>query len=316
MSKAIKTALITGGNGNLGRLVGERLLNAGASIVKFDIPGSEPDSTVEGETIVTGDVRDQALLESLIIEHKPDAIIHLASLLSGSSEADTVSAWEINATASFHLLRMAHEHKVGMFFFASTLATYGAGVPDPLPEETAQWPDLFYGATKVAVERLGVYYKLKHGMDFRCLRFPLVLSPYAPPTAMTAYPSHAFKAAIAGESSFTFPVNRGTGMSTLFIDDVIKSIIEITAADRARLKQHVYSLHSYFVSAEMVADSIKEKYPEFVCEYEPVDAVEHMLSSLPDVLVDQHARDDWGWQPDFDYARTAATMFELFTRSS
>ena len=151
-------------------------------------------------------------------------------------------------------------------------------------------------------------------MDFRCLRFPLVISPYAPPAALTAFPSHAFKAACNGEKHFTFPVNADTGMSTLFLNDVVKSIIEIMATDRANIKQHAYSLHSYFVSSRMVADAILQKYPDMEFSYEPVEAVEFMLSSLPEVLIDQNARNDWGWHPDFDFEKSADNMFELFSR--
>ena len=88
MSNTINKALITGGNGNIGRLVGEQLLRRGIEVVKFDIPGTEPESVESGETVVVGDIRDQALLRGLIEEHRPDTIYHLASLLSGSSEAN------------------------------------------------------------------------------------------------------------------------------------------------------------------------------------------------------------------------------------
>lgn len=309
-------ALITGGNGNLGALVAQRLLENGTRVVKFDIPGTEPETVRENETVVVGDIRDTDLLRKILVEHKPATIYHLASLLSGSSEADPEAAWEINANSSFWLLRLADELQVKKFFFASTLATFADGVVDPMPEDQQQWPNLIYGVTKVAVERLGVYFKLRHGMDFRCLRFPLVISPYAPPAALTAFPSHAFKAACNGETSFTFPIDADTGMSTLYLDDVVKSIVEYTAVDQSRLKHHVYSLHSYFVNSRMVADSIRSKYPDMQFEFQPVAAVDEMFSSLPDVLIDQNARDDWGWQPDFDFAKSADTMFDLFSKNT
>ncbi len=309
----MKTALVTGGSGNLGRLLSRQLRSRGVQVVQFDIPEAEPQDKDADEVIVSGDVRDSALLEKLIMEHKPDAIFHLASLLSGTSEADIEMAWQVNATASFDLMRLALANDVGQFFFASTLATYGAGVADPLPEDEPQWPDLFYGATKVAVERLGVYFKLKHGLDFRCLRFPLVLSPFAPPGALTAYPSHAFKAACNGETSYVFPVSGHIGTSTLFIDDVISSIVNYNWADKNKLNRHAYSLHSYVMRGDMVEEAIKKRFPDFNARYEPVAAAEHMLGGLPDVVDDSHARADWQWSPDYDFDGTAAKMFELFS---
>lgn len=309
----MKKALVTGGSGNLGRLLSRSLRSRGTGVVQFDIPAAEPANKDPEEFIVSGDVRDTALLEKLIKEHKPDAIFHLASLLSGTSEADIEMAWQVNATASFDLMRLAMANDVGQFFFASTLATYGAGVSDPLPEDEPQWPDLFYGATKVAVERLGVYFKLKHGMDFRCLRFPLVLSPFAPPGALTAYPSHAFKAACNGETSYTFPVSGHIGTSTLFIDDVISSIVNYNWAEKAKLNRHAYSLHSYILSGDMVEEAIRGRFPGFKANYEPVAAAEHMLGGLPDVVDDAFARADWQWKPEYDFDKTAEKMFELFS---
>ena len=189
----MKKVLITGGNGNLGHLVAQRLSATGVEIVRFDLPGTEKHGP---GAEVLGDIRDRDLMRDVFDTHQPDAIIHLASLLSGSSETDLDATWEINATASFTLMRLAQDRKLsGPFVFASTIGTYGPNAGEPLPEDAEQWPDGFYGATKVAVERMGVYFKANHGLDFRCLRFPLVFSPFAPASAVTAYPSHAFKAA-------------------------------------------------------------------------------------------------------------------------
>ena len=84
------------------------------------------------------------------------------------------------------------EHGVQRFFFPSTSATYGSALPDPLPEDHPQWSDNIYGATKVAVERVGNYFALSRGLDFRSVRLPIMLSPFAPPAAVSAYASHVF----------------------------------------------------------------------------------------------------------------------------
>ncbi len=310
MNSSTGTALITGGNGNLGRLVAKRLLVEGTHVVKFDIPGTEPDHVHPNESIVIGDIRDRAQLEALLAEHKPDTIYHLASLLSGSSEADHQAAWSINATASFHLLELAIQFGVRQFFFAGTTASYGGDLADPLPENTEQWPENIYGATKVAVERLGVFYKKKNNLDFRVLRFPMVISPFAPPTAVTAFPSHAFKAAIEGRE-LILPVTPQAGMSTLFLDDVVDSIVDHCKAPRERLTRHAYNLHAYFLSAEMVVNAVLQRYPNFQYRYEPDETVTGLFTMWPDVVVDDSARADWDWLPKYDFEKTVEKMFEL-----
>lgn len=305
----MKKVLITGGNGNLGHLVSQRLAATGVEIIRFDLPGTEKDGP---GAQVLGDIRDIALLRDTFGSHQPDAVIHLASLLSGSSEVDLDATWEINATASFKLMRLAQDQKLpGPFVFASTVGTYGPNAGDPLPEDAEQWPDGFYGATKVAVERMGFYFKVNHGLDFRCLRFPLVISPWAPPSAVTAYPSHAFKAAAEGRP-YTFPVSREVGMSTMFLHDVVRSIAEIATADRERLTRPAYNLHSFFASAGDVEDAIKTRWQGFECTYEPHPVLDARMRDRPKQIIDESAAQDWDWAPEYDFQKAAEAMFDLF----
>lgn len=311
---AFSTTLITGGNGNLGRLIADQLLELGVRVVKFDIPGTEPGTTRDGETIVIGDIRDTDSVRKLFEQHQIDSVVHLASLLSGSSAADPVAAWEINANASFQLLQLASEFKVKQFFFASTMATFGGKVPDPLPEDAPQWPTNLYGATKVAVERAGVYFKENHGLDFRCLRFPLVFSPFAPASAVTAFPSHAFKAASDPDYSsvFTIPVEPHVGVSSMLLNDVITGTIRFMLADKTQLTQHAYTLHGYFVSAQDVVQEIQRRVPGFQAEFVIDQTVNELLSSWPNVVIDDAARKDWGWAPEYDFKRSADWLMDYY----
>jgi len=198
----VKKVLITGGNGNLGRLLATDFEARDISVVAFDLPNEETrsDNFAGKRTFIEGDIRDTDRLAEILNDHQPDAIIHLASLLSGSSEANPQLAWEVNATASIDLMHLAKQRCAGPFVFASTMATYAPDHQKVLPEDAAQWPDNVYGATKVAVERMGVWLKKSANFDFRCLRFPMVLSPFSPPGALTAYPGHACNAAVKGDA--------------------------------------------------------------------------------------------------------------------
>ncbi len=311
------TALITGGNGNLGRLVGERLKEQGVRVIKFDIPGTGSsqrvmDQSDDNEVVVQGDVRDVGLLRETMERYRPDTIFHLASLLSGSSEADIQMAWEVNASASFQLMQLAMEFKVGRFFFASTLASYGEVEESPMVQDFPQWPSNLYGVTKIAVERLGVYFKLKHGVDFRCLRFPLVLSPFAPKAAVTAYPSHALRAAF-NQSSFVFPVSANISVSTIFLDDVVDSIVQFTAADRDALTQHAYSLHAYCLSTTMVIDAARKRFPGFEYRHEIIGSVEELIGGWPSAIDDEVAKKDWEWNPAYDFEKSVMQLFQMFS---
>ncbi|MFT5113150.1 MAG: threonine 3-dehydrogenase [Parasphingorhabdus sp.] len=295
----MKKMFITGGNGNLGRLLADRMLTHGIEVIRFDLPGSFVGDPTDGQIIEFGDVRDTELLQQLFSKHQPDSVCHLASLLSGSSESDLQISWEINATASFQLLQLSMQHKVDRFLFASTIATYGDVSENPMSEDYPQWPHSMYGATKVAVERLGHYFKVKHGLDFRCLRFPLVISPFAPKTAVSAYPSHALLAAAKGES-FVFPVSADTGISTMFLGDVIDSMEQFLLADSSCNRRPVYNVDSYYMTAQMAADAITAAFPDFTYSFEPVANVDALIAGWPDRVDNSPAQQDWGWQASCD----------------
>ena len=305
-----KTALVTGGNGNLGRLVAQNLEAMGTRVVSFDLPGSEGPHCDPRHAVVLGDMRDQSLLEDTLATHKPDVVIHLASMLSGSSEANPELAWDVNASSSIRLMRHCLDRNIGPFFFASTAATYGPDLASPVALNTPQWPENIYGATKVAVERMGVYLKLKQGFDFRCLRFPMVLSPSAPAGAMTAYPSHAIAAAARGDT-FVMPVAPDTGMSTLYLNDVTRSIVEICSAERAALTQHAYNLHSYMFTAQELVEAIQSRFPGFSCTFTSGSPTDDLILRWPDVFDDSAARADWGWAPHYDFDATIGALVQF-----
>ena len=194
--------LITGAAGNLARQLMDELIGRGKHTFGIDLV---PAPTGQQGNWRQMDITDRESLAGLLAEFQPECILHMASLLSMSSAADPPRAWEVNASAAVALMELAVEHGVQRFFFPSTSATYGGALPDPLPEDHPQWPDNIYGATKVAVERVGTYFALSRGLDFRSVRLPIVVSPFAPPAAVSAYASQVFAAAARGEPFTSAP---------------------------------------------------------------------------------------------------------------
>ena len=310
-----KTALITGGNGNLGRLVAKQMYAKGINVLCLDLPGTELTNEKNSKNIFLGDICDLDLLNNILKKYRPQAIFHLASLLSGSSETNLKSAWSTNATASLNLMQAAIDCEVNFFFYPSTIATYGSNTEDPLPEDFMQWPENMYGVTKVAVERFGSYLKKTCGFDFRCLRFPMVLSPFAPLSAKTAYPSHACRAAVLGDQ-FNFPVSKETGMSCMFLDDVIRSIFEISHAPQECIKSNAYNLHGFHFTAQQLSDKLKQIYPSFEYSFEVEPDVEKLVKGWPNEVISNSARLDWNWAPEFNFETSISSMLKSLTQGS
>ena len=301
--------LVTGATGNLARRFITELREYGlrGRACRFVLTDLQAGLDAGADEFVAADLADAGGLRRLVAAHRPDVIAHFGSLLSGACEQNLERAWQINGTASLTLLESAADLPGCVFFFPSTGATYGPGSPDPLPEDAPQWPLNFYGVVKVAIERAGVYLHGKRGLDFRCLRFPMVLSPSAPATAVSAYASRAFVEARSARP-FVFPVSPDTGISTIYVKDVITGIRRLLEAPRARLNRSVYNVHAFAPTAADIAAAIRCHVPGFTSTFKPDPFVDGLLRAWPRVHRDDSARADWSWAPRYDLAATAADL--------
>ena len=66
-----QTALITGGNGNLGRLVAQQLSAKGIDVLCLDLPETEQKNETFYKNIFLGDVCDQDLVNSCLLYTSP-----------------------------------------------------------------------------------------------------------------------------------------------------------------------------------------------------------------------------------------------------
>lgn len=310
-----RTYLITGGGGNLSRQLASQLVADGDQVILFDVVEQTPDTRIDGCPYVRGDLREADRVDEVIKNHRPDVLLHMASLLSGKCEQDRTLGWQTNVMGGFNVFEAALRHQVQEVFFPSSLASFGGHLPDPLPEDIPQWPDGLYGVSKVACERLGNYYHSRHGMDFRGLRLPIVLSRFGPAGAASSYASRAFVESVRS-GHYSFKVNPTTAAGTVYVRDALEAIKQLVKAPAGALKRRVYNIHAIAPTAQQIATAIQARLPKVQISFDPDPQIARLIESWPKVIEDGSARRDWQWSPQFDLDSLADDFIQELERES
>jgi UDP-glucose 4-epimerase len=155
--------LVTGGAGYIGSHACVALLSAGEDVVVFDnFSNSSPKALERVQaicgkplTVVEGDVRDQAALETALAQHGCTAVMHFAGLKSvQDSVADPLEYYDQNVIGSHRLLRAMQATGVRKIVFSSSATVYGTPQFLPYTEEHPLQAVNPYGRTKLMIEEM------------------------------------------------------------------------------------------------------------------------------------------------------------------
>ena len=115
-----------------------------------------------------------------------------------------------------------------------------------------------YGLTKVYNELLGRYYNMKYGVDFRCLRYPgIISSEEYEYHGTTDYSTEIFFKALR-EKSYTSYLRADTPLPLIHMDDAVKATIQFLSADNSTLTRRVYNLAGMSLTPNQFVDEIKK----------------------------------------------------------
>ena len=169
--------LLTGGCGQVGSHVVERLLANGDEVLaidNFDTGRREhlPESA-KGLTMVTGSIADKALMDGLFENFKPDVVVHTAA--SYKDPDDWYSDAQTNVVGAVNLVQGAKAHKVGRFIYFQTALCYGVKPSQsPVTLDHPKNPNnSSYAISKTAAED---YIELS-GLDYVTFRLANVVGP-------------------------------------------------------------------------------------------------------------------------------------------
>ncbi len=261
------------------------------------------------------DVTERASLDVVIKKHNIDTIFHMAAILSAVGEKNPMLCWNVNVNGSINVLNAAIDYKMDRVIIPSSIAAFGPDTPkENTPNDTILRPTTMYGVTKVCGERLGDYFVQKFGIDVRGLRYPGIISAETlPGGGTTDYAVEIFYKAVE-EGKYTCFVDENTRLPMMYMPDCIKATIDLAEADFSKLKHHCdFNVAAMSFSAGELAESIKKYIPDFEVKYEP-DYRQEIADSWPSSIDDSVAREEWGWQPEWDLDKMTKDMLEKLTK--
>jgi threonine 3-dehydrogenase len=309
------SVLVTGGTGFIGAEVVRILLEKGLKRpVALDINPSTKllDDAADHVEVVRGDLGNFSHVLSVVKQLRPRVIYHLGGMLSVPSDADPAASFRANAMGTFHVLEAARLFDVPQVLFSSTIATYGMNIRgEAIDDYTLQRPQLFYGCTKVFAELLGQFYKRKHGLDFRGVRYPSIVGPGVKTPGIVQYTSWAIEESCKGKP-FTVWVKPETRVAIMYFKDAARAIVLLGEApvERIKMVNYVIAGPSPDPSAQELVDKVRAKIPGAALEFKPDPDRQRIIEGLALPLDDATARAEWGWAPRFDLER----MVEDFLR--
>ena len=318
-----EVVLITGANGEIGHGLINRLNEIGnRKIVAIDL--KPLDSCLIGccERFIQGDILDKTLLDRLASEYEITTICHLASILSTKAEFCPEIAHQINVEGTLNLLLLAFNLSQWQgvpvkFIYPSSIAVYG--IPDfktkkdkgKIREDEFCQPITMYGINKLYCEHLGRYYALhyhqlskdrpRNNIDFRCIRFPGIISADTVPTGGTSdYGPEMLHYAAQNKAYHCF-VRPDTQIPFMAMPDAVRALLLLEEAKKEKLSQLVYNVTSFSPMASEIKGMVTKKYINAEIDFQINASRQNIVDSWPEDVDDEPARNDWNWKPELDF---------------
>ncbi len=222
--------LVTGGAGFIGSHVADAFKAAGHEVAVLDnLSSGTPANVGDGIRLFEADITDDAAVQRIFTEFRPDLISHHAAQMDvRRSVEDPRFDAQQNIIGTLTLLENARTVGCSRFLFASTGgAIYGDSDVLPTPETEPTRPVSPYGISKLAVEKYLYYYEMQYGFRAVCLRYGNVFGPRQNPHGEAGVIAIFLNKLLAGET----PTINGSGEQTrdyVYVGDVARASVLAT----------------------------------------------------------------------------------------
>jgi nucleoside-diphosphate-sugar epimerase len=315
--------LVTGAGGEIGHGLITRLAASGRPIVTVDIAPLEPSLARLVTREFTGSITDAAVLERVLAQFEIDLVFHLAALLSTRAEFTPTTAHQVNVDGTLNLLEFSQREgeshgRPVVFVYPSSIAAYG--LPDletkaragRVREDDWNTPRTMYGCNKLYCEQLGRYYAHHYKqlavdvtprVDFRCVRFPGLISAATVPAGGTSDYAPEMIHCSARRERYSCFVRPDTRIPFMVMPDAVNALVRLASAPRDRLTRSAYNVSAFSPDAESIRDRVLHAFPGSVIEWAIDSKRQAIVDSWPADVDDSAARWDWGFEPKYDFGR-------------
>ncbi|GGX98252.1 hypothetical protein GCM10007160_27220 [Litchfieldella qijiaojingensis] len=286
--------MITGAAGFLGQRLTSALLDSGEldgrplsrlTLVDQTAPAVPSGAGVEIRARAQ-DITVAGAWDTLLDEH-PDAIFHLAAVVSSAAESNLDLGMTVNFEATRTLLEGCRARKLSntRLIMASSVAVYGGQLPDTLDDMTALTPQSSYGTQKAMCELLINDYSRRGLVDGRVLRLPtIVVRPGRPNAAASSFASSILREPLNGEAAVC-PVPTDLELFVMSPGRVVEALMHgATVPAEAFGDYRGLMLPGITVSVAEMLDTLRELGGEEALarvSHEPDARIEAIVASWP-----------------------------------
>lgn len=167
-----KRVLVTGGGGFVPSHVVDDFVEAGAIVTALDnfVAGKKENlkQVKDKIEIINMDICDKRIIKLI---KRQDIIIHMAGNADVPVSVERPDYdFQNNVIGSYNILKACLGSNVQKIVFASSAAVYGEPQYVPIDENHPTIPRSPYGASKLAIERLGIAYNITYNLPFTAIR--------------------------------------------------------------------------------------------------------------------------------------------------
>jgi len=300
-----KKVIVTGGAGLLGSAVTHQIVE-NEDYIPIVIGRSDNPKRIlnimDDVIYEQGDVGDSKTLERVIKTHRPEKIYHFASVLGDRCETEVDLATRVNVDGFISMINLVQKYEVRQLLFSSSMTTFGLDIETKtINDHSLQRPGTFYGVTKLFQEGVGRFYRNKHGVDFRAIRYPAIIGPGSREGGFVGYTSDIINNALNGKA-YRVKFKPDMRLPLLHTKDAARAIIDLGNAPKESIKELCYLINGVNnpPTAGELADMVKAKISKAETRFEPDEEWQGILEKSALLIDDKYAREEWDWKPIFN----------------